>query len=82
MEINETAEIQISDFFALVEQDGGVYEVETPQGWIEIGDMKREQKECFFLRTADGLSLGAGNDHLVENQNGRQGIDLTSMIMV
>jgi len=75
MKINETAEIQISDFFELVEQDGGVYEVQTPQGWVEIGDMKREQKECFLLRTASGSNLEAGHDHLVETQNGWEKVE-------
>ncbi|MHA2279545.1 MAG: AAA family ATPase [Promethearchaeota archaeon] len=71
----EITEIQISDFFDLIEQKGGVYEVETPQGWIEIGDMRREQKDCYLLRTANGLSLGAGNDHLVESQNGWEKVE-------
>ena len=75
MQIGEITEIQMNDFFELVEQESGTYEVETPQGWIEIGDMKREQKECFLLRTADGLSLEAGNDHLVETQNGWEKVE-------
>lgn len=75
MQIGEITEIRIDDFFELIEQDGGTYEVETPQGWIEIGDMKREQKECFLLRTADGLSLGAGDDHLVETQDGWEKVE-------
>lgn len=75
MKIGETTEIRMSDFFELVEQDGGTYEVETPQGWIEIGDMKREQKECFLLRTANGLNLGAGDDHLVETQSGWEKVE-------
>ena len=75
MRIGEITAIQISDFFELVEQDGGTYEVETPQGWIEIGDMKREEKECFLLRTTKGLALEAGNDHLVETQNGWEKVE-------
>lgn len=75
MQIGEISEIQMKDFFDLVERNVGTYEVETPQGWIEIGDMKREQKECFLLRTADGLSLGAGDDHLVETQNGWEKVE-------
>ena len=75
MQIGEISEIQISDFFELVEQEGGTYEVETPQGWVEIGNLKREEKECFLLRTAGGLTLGASNDHLVETKNGWQKVE-------
>ena len=74
MQVGEVAEIQMDDFFDLA-QNGGIYEVETPQGWIEIGDLKREKKECFLIRTDDGITLGAGHDHLVETQNGWEKVE-------
>lgn len=75
MQVGEECDIKMEDFFNLVEGEGGTYEVETPQGWIEIGDLKREDKECFILRTANGISLGAGHDHLIETQDGWEKTD-------
>ncbi len=75
MQVDDVCDITIEDFFSLVESEGGVYEVETPQGWIEIGDLKREDKECYLLRTDSGVSLGAGHDHLVETQNGWEKVE-------
>ena len=75
MEVGEICDIKMEDFFTLVEEEQGIYEVKTPQGWVEIGDLKREQKLCFLLRTLSGISLGAGHDHLVETQNGWERVD-------
>jgi len=75
MQIGEITEIRIDDFFELVEQGDGIYEVETPQGWVEIGDLKREKKECFLLRTANGTSLESGHDHLIETQKGWEKVE-------
>ena len=75
MQVGEAREIRMDEFFDLVESKGGTYEVETPQGWIEIGDLKREKKECYLLRFASGSSLGAGHDHLVETQTGWEKVE-------
>lgn len=74
MEIGDVKELTIEEFFALAEQ-GGTYEVETPSGWEEIGRLKKEQKDCFLLRTKSGKNLGAGRDHLVETKNGWERVD-------
>jgi len=71
MEINEERVIGISDFFNLSENEGGVYEIETPQGWVEIGDLvKKSNKECYALLTNHHNKLRGSNDHYVETKRG------------
>lgn len=71
MEINEERIVDINDFFDIAENEGGIYEVETPQGWVEIGSLvKKYNKECFLIRTKNGLELGGSGDHYVETDNG------------
>jgi hypothetical protein len=71
MQIKEEKTIEINDFFDLVENEGGIYEIETPQGWVEIGDLiRKNNKECFLIRTKDGTELGGSDDHYVETTDG------------
>ncbi len=71
MEVKEIRTIDIDEFFEIVDKEGGIYEVETPQGWKEIGGLvKKSNKECFLIRTKDGLELGGSEDHYVETNNG------------
>lgn len=70
MQVREESVIEISDFFEL-SQEGGTYEIETPDGWVEIGDLvKKKNKECFVVRTESGLELGGSDDHYVETDRG------------
>jgi hypothetical protein len=70
MQIKEEKEIEIQDFFEL-SKDGGIYEIETPQGWVEIGDLVLKRgKECYLIRTENGRELGGSEDHYVETTNG------------
>lgn len=75
MRLGEIKEIEISDFFNLVQEEGGTYEVETPEGWITLGNLVKKKKECYLLRLNDGTSLGASHDHYVETQNGWEKIE-------
>lgn len=71
MKINEEKIISISNFFELSENEGGTYEIETPQGWVEIGDLvKKSNKECYALLTNYHNELRGSNDHYVETQRG------------
>ncbi len=70
MKVNEERTISIDEFFKLSEE-GGTYEIETPQGWVEMGDLvKKINKECFTIRTASGRELSGSNDHYVETTYG------------
>lgn len=70
MQIGETKELEIQDFFEL-SKEGGIYEIETPDGWIEIGDLfLKKNKECYLIRTSEGLELCGSEDHWVESQDG------------
>lgn len=71
MEVNEEKIMAISDFFYIVEDEGGIYEIETPQGWIEIGDLvKKSNKECYALLTDNHKEIRGSNDHYVETKRG------------
>ena len=71
MKVNEEKVIEIGDFFDIAENDGGIYEIETPQGWVEIGDLvKKSNKECYALLTDDYKEVRGSNDHYVETKRG------------
>ena len=70
MHIGEEKEVDIQDFFEIV-KDGGTYEIATPQGWIEVGDLfLNKDRECYLLRTENGKELGGSDSHKVETHNG------------
>lgn len=64
-----TAEISIADFFDLADQ-GGTYEVETPNGWVEIGDLVKKKRDCYVIRLRNGKSVCASHDHLFMTNDG------------
>jgi len=71
MKVNEEKIMAISDFFDLSENEGGIYEIETPQGWVEMGDLvKKSNKECYTLLTDNYNELRGSNDHYVETKRG------------
>jgi hypothetical protein len=71
MQIGEEKTISIDEFFQLSIEEEGIYEIETPQGWVEIGDLvKKNNKECFLIRTKSGIELGGSEDHYVETNDG------------
>jgi hypothetical protein len=71
MEINEEKEVTMEEFFQLCENDEGRYQIDTPNGWQNIGDIiKKKNKECYNLITKNGLELGCSNDHYVMTNNG------------
>ncbi|NJL70815.1 MAG: AAA family ATPase [Candidatus Competibacteraceae bacterium] len=65
-------EVPMEEFFRLASQ-GGVYEVETPDGWVEVGRIIEKQgKRCYNVVLEDGKNLQASVDHMVETVNGWQ----------
>jgi ATP-dependent Clp protease ATP-binding subunit ClpC len=62
--------IKIKDFFNLVGNDGGTYNIKTPSGFKPIGKLfKKSNKECVRITLSNGLILEGSIDHLVEVDN-------------
>ena len=62
--------IKIKDFFNLVENDGGTYNIKTPSGFKPIGKLfKKSNKECVRIILSNGLILEGSINHLVEVDN-------------
>ena len=62
--------IKIKDFFNLVENDGGTYNIKTPSGFKPIGKLfRKSNKECIRITLSNGLILEGSIDHLVEVDN-------------
>ncbi|MDO8640051.1 MAG: AAA family ATPase [Nitrosarchaeum sp.] len=70
MQINEEQELTIESFFKMCENEGGQYQIDTPDGWQDINFLvKHENKECYKLVTESGLELGCSNEHLILTTN-------------
>jgi ATP-dependent Clp protease ATP-binding subunit ClpC len=62
--------IKIKDFFNMVENDGGTYNIKTPSGFKPIGKLfRKSNKECIRITLSNGLLLEGSIDHLVEVDN-------------
>jgi len=60
-------QIEIKEFYDLINLDGGTYEVKTPDGFKMIGDVyKKNNKQLFSIILENGMFLGGSKDHLVE----------------
>jgi hypothetical protein len=69
MQIGEEIEMSIGDFFDLCD-DEGRYQIETPDGWKDIGFViKKQQKMCYEL-ILDGVSISCSSDHYLMTSNG------------
>ena len=65
MQEGQVQEIAIEDFFKLC-RDGGAYQIETPDGWQNVGSLvQKTHKECYNLVLENGLELGCSSDHYV-----------------
>lgn len=59
--------IKIKDFFEKVVNEGGSYEIETPEGFKPIGDLYfKVKKNIFLIELNTGEELIGSEDHLVE----------------
>jgi len=83
--------ISISDFFDLINSDGGTYKIKTPSGYKLIGNLfKKHNRNCIKITLDNGFELSGSEDHLVEvsdntinptatNENGSTWIKLSNI---
>lgn len=70
MKINEEVEMTVDEFKKILESENGIYEIETPNGWVEINEFyDRGEKESAEIFTKSG-SLKCSLDHLLFTENG------------
>jgi len=71
MQINEEKEMSIEEFFTMCEENEGLYQIETPDGWQDIGFLvKKRNKKCYNLILESGSELGCSESHEVLTENG------------
>jgi len=60
-------QIKIKDFYNLIKNDGGSFEILTPSGFKSIGNVyKKNNKQLYSLVLNNNLTLIGSSDHLVE----------------
>ena len=70
MQINEEVEMTVEEFKTLLETEGGIYEIESPNGWVEVNEFyNRGEREALEVTTKSG-SLKCSSDHLLFNKQG------------
>ena len=66
-----TKTLTIKQFFELASK-GGIYEIQTPQGWKQIGDLYiKKNKKCYEVKTLNYKCI-ASEDHLFKGMHGWQ----------
>lgn len=71
MQVGEERELSIGEFFELAEKEGGIYEIETPEGWVEVGSLvKKPSKNCYRVQLGSGRELKGSGDHLILTPEG------------
>lgn len=71
MDIGETRELTIEEFFNLSQEEGGEFQIETPDGWQDIGFLvQKDNKECYNLILDNGVNLECSSSHQVLTENG------------
>jgi len=71
MEVDEVKEMTISDFFNMSKEDGGEYQIDTPDGWQNINFLvKKKNKECYKLTMDMGFELECSITHAVLTMDG------------
>lgn len=59
--------ITIEKFFELIENEGGSYEINTPDGYKPIGNLyKKKNRNCIKIILENGMELIGSDKHLVE----------------
>ena len=70
IEIGEEVEISISDFFELIQEGGGSYEVLSENGYVPLGDLLfKSNKLCYKITLENSLFLEGSEDHYVKTPN-------------
>ena len=57
--------LKFEDFFNLI-QEGGKYQVQTPDGWGDIGDIYLKLKDKCYVNFNSGFKIQTSTDHLFE----------------
>jgi len=71
MNIDDVVEMTISDFFHMAETDGGIYQVEAPDGWADINIMiHNHDKECCLVTLENELALECSLTHRMFTHHG------------
>lgn len=70
MQIEETKTMTIGDFFEMVGKDGGTYAVETPDGFVRLGDLVIKKNQPCCIVHADKEEIGVSVNHLFKTENG------------
>lgn len=64
MEIGETVEMSVKDFFDMVSNEGGTYQIETDTGFSNLGSLiKKKNKHSYKITLDNGFFLEASEDH-------------------
>lgn len=72
-------EMKISEFFKLVEEEGGTYEIETDNGYKPLGDLViKKNMEGILVRTEDG-DIECSTNHLFMTEKGWKFSDKLSL---
>lgn len=71
MQIGEEVEMTIEDFFNMCEDEGGLYQIDTPDGWKDIDFLvSKKNKESYEISLEDGYYLRCSADHLLLTTEG------------
>lgn len=63
-EINDVVEMTVSDFFDMIKNEGGTYQIETDEGFSNLGSLiTKYNKTCFNIKLEDDYMLEASEDH-------------------
>jgi len=66
MQISEEKEMTIEEFFKMSSEDGGEYQIDTPDGWSDIGFLvKKKDRKCYNFVLFDGTELGCSESHKI-----------------
>ena len=64
MEIDDVVEMSVTDFFNMVKDEGGTYQIETDEGFSSLGSLiSKKDKKCFRVELTNGMFLEASEDH-------------------
>lgn len=70
MQVYEEKEMKISEFFEMVQKEGGTYEIETDNGYKPLGDLViKKNMDGVLIRTEDG-DIECSTNHLFMTKNG------------
>lgn len=66
LNINESIEISVKDFFELVDKNGGSYQIESDIGYSQIGSLIiKSNKDSYKIVLSNGYELSASYDHYI-----------------